>query len=422
MRLAGAMLLGALLGACASVGENGQRSRDETGTLSIEPLAAGESGVALRCAKLLTMDAEDRVFDPGMIVVRDAEIEYVGEPIELPAGFPQRDLGALWVSPGMVDLHSHVQTGGWGDINDMVLPVNPELRVRPTMVPANAEVKLACAGGVTTLNGIPGSGTSISGFGLLYKTKTRAPSYQDCVLRDPGGMKVAQNFNPQRYGGDLGASWAGLAWNLERINDRALAAIREGRQDPALENLMKVHEKELPVLIHCASAEGVAAVARMWRIAYPTESVLSHGDWDGHLAAPFVAAAGMPVNHGPRLVNFNSFRREEKVLSTGLEFMKAGVPNFSLNTDASVIPQEELFLQGTMSARYGAEPYDMLRAVTSNPANSFQIGDRVGSLEPGKDADIVVSTGDPLDPRSHVELVFIDGAVQYDRAEDGQWF
>jgi imidazolonepropionase-like amidohydrolase len=83
------------------------------------------------------------------------------------------------------------------------------------------------------------------------------------------------------------------------------------------------------------------------------------------------------------------------------------------------VPQEELFLQGTMSARLGGAPQEMLRALTTNPAQSFQIGARVGSLERGKDADLVLSSGDPLDPRSRIELVLIDGRVQYSRAADG---
>ena len=87
-----------------------------------------------------------------------------------------------------------------------------------------------------------------------------------------------------------------------------------------------------------------------------------------------------------------------------------------------LLAKHELFLQGTISARLGADAYQMLQAVTINPAKSFLIGERVGSLEVGKDADVVLTTGDPLDPRSHVEVVLIDGEVQYSRREDGQIF
>lgn len=391
------------------------------GAHEVLPLAAGQRGLALRVGKLLTMDAEARVYDRAMLVIRAGKIEYVGPPVELPEGFPSIDLDRAWASPGMVDLHSHVQTGSWEDINDMVLPINTDLRVRPSVVPSNPWVRKACAGGVTTLFGIPGSGTSISGFGLLYKTKTDA-GYEDIVVRDPGGMKSAFNFNPQRSGGDMGRSWAGLSWLTEDANDRAAAAVELGVEDPLQADFLRVHRGELPVLIHCASAEGVAGTVRMWHDRYHTQCIVSHGSWDGHLVGPFVAERGVPVNHGPRTMNFTSMVREEKILGTAAEYVNAGVPLFSLNTDAGVIPQEELFLQGTMSARLGADSYQMLEAVTTNPARSILIGDRVGSLEPGKDADVVVSTGDPLDPRSRVELVLIDGEIQYSRERDGQWF
>ena len=246
------------------------------------------------------------------------------------------------------------------------------------------------------------------------------------VLRDPGGMKVAQNFNPQRGAGDIGNSWSGLAFNLEHLNDR-VAKLAHAQDDPGmldweLENLVKVHRGELPVLIHCASAEGVAAVVRMWKVRYGTDCVISHGSWDGWMAGAFAAKHGVPVNHGPRTANHMTARREDKIVGGAAAYTAAGVPHFSLNTDAPVIPQEHLFLQGAMSARYGADAYGMLRAVAANPALSFQLAERVGSFEVGKDADICLSTGDPLDPRSRVEFVFIDGRIEYSRADDGQIF
>jgi len=149
---------------------------------------------------------------------------------------------------------------------------------------------------------------------------------------------------------------------------------------------------------------------------------MSHGSWDGWYSAPYLAELGVPANHGPRTMNFNSMVREERVVGGVAEYIKAGVPLVSVNTDSPVVPQEELFLQASMSARLGADQVQMLRALTTHPAQSILVGDRVGSLEVGKDADIVLSTGDPLDPRSAVELVLIDGEVQYSRKDDGQWF
>ncbi len=393
------------------------------GPLGEQPPAQAQPApdLVLRCAKVLTMDAQDRVFSPGMVAITDGKIAWVGPCRELPAEVRVIDAPESWASPGMIDLHSHVQTGSWGDINDMVLPTNAELRASAGYVPSNRLVRQALAGGVTTLFGIPGSGTSISGFGLLYKTRDDS-DYAGTVIADPGGMKVAQSHNPERRGGDLGLTRAGLYWILQREVARARALNELGESDPRLAGLQAVLRGELPVLIHCAGNDGAEKTVRMWRIENSTRSVLSHGSFDGWHVAKFVADAGMPVNHGPRTMNWILGYAEGRIVGTAAAYVAAGVPDFSLNTDAGVIPQEELFLQGSMSARLGADAYQMLKAVTIHPARAFGIDDRIGSLEPGKDADVVLFRGDPLDPRSCVDLVLIEGTIEYDRRRDGQRF
>lgn len=420
--------LAACLAACRATGAGGS---DDAGARragepvsALEPLAPDESGTVLRCGTVLTMNAADEILRPGMVALKDGRIRYVGPWAEVPEGWEVHDFPAGWATPGLVELHSHVQTGSWGDINEMVIPVNPEFSTRPTIRPSNPNVRRACAGGVTTLFGIPGSGTSMSGFGVLYKTKTHA-TYGEAVLADPGGLKVAQTHNPERRAGDLGLTRAGLSWMLSDYMDKAGAVTPsepgEPGYDPALDGLARVRTGELPVLIHCAGGQGVGNTVHMWKDNYDTRCVVSHGSFTGWKVARYAAERGVPVNHGPRTMDYWS-TREGRIVGSGAEYVAAGVPDFSLNTDAGVIPQEELFLQGSMSARLGADSYQMLRAVTINPAASFGIEDRVGSLEPGKQADVVVHAGDPLDPRSRVELVLIDGRVQYDVQSDGQWF
>jgi imidazolonepropionase-like amidohydrolase len=386
----------------------------------LSALPAGEEGYAILCSKVLSVDDADHVFAPGMILVRGAHIAYVGERRAVPAGYRVLDCGGAWATPGCVELHSHIHTGGWGDINDMVIPVNPELRASAGMRPSNADIRRACAGGVTTLFGIPGSGTSQSGFGVVYKAKTHA-TFDESVVRDPGGMKVAQSYNPERRAGDFGATRAGLSWILEDLNAKALDSIREDRFEPALENLKRVHKKELPVLIHSAGSDGYAAAARMWKEKYDTNCVLSHGCFTAHEIAPYIVSTGAPINAGPRTMDFVR-THDGAITGTVEKYLAAGAKDLSLCTDSPVMPQEELFLQGSMSARLGADSYQMLRAVTIHPAKVFGLADRVGSLEVGKDADIVIHAGDPLDPRARVDLVLIDGHIEYDRQRDGQWF
>ncbi|MFT5050694.1 MAG: imidazolonepropionase-like amidohydrolase [Chlamydiales bacterium] len=386
----------------------------------VQPSVARDAGVAIEVAKVLALDDENHVYQPGMIWVEDGKISYVGASRPIPVGMRSLSYPDAWATPGLVDLHTHIHTGGWGDINDMVLAVNPGLRVAPTVRPANALMRRACVSGVTTLFGIPGSGTNISGFGVLYKTKGDA-RYDRTVFADPGGMKAAQDSNPQRRAGDLGYTRAGMGWILENTYRRAQRAFEQDRFDLSLEQLKRVYTKELPVLIHTAGSDGVVNTARMWRVTFDTRSVLSHGSFDGWKAARAVAEMGMPVNHGPRTIDY-PWGRNGRINGTAAEFVAAGVPLFSLNTDSGIIPQEEFFLQASMSARYGADPYDMLRAVTIHPAKAFGIDDRVGSLEVGKDADIVLRSGDPLDPRASIELVLIDGQIEYDRERDGLLF
>jgi imidazolonepropionase-like amidohydrolase len=383
---------------------------------------AGAQDLAIHCDKVLTVNEVDRIHSPGLILVEDGRIAYVGAPKPYPNSVESVEYATGWAAPGLVDLHTHIHTGGWGDINDMVRNVNPDLRACSTVRPNNSRMRRACAAGVTTLFGIPGSGTNMGGFGVLYKTKT-SRHYEVAVMESVGGLKVAQDSNPQRVAGNFGFgnSRAGMGWILEDVCDRALGANRQGRKDPALENLQKIMSRELPVLIHTAGADGVVNTARMWSRKYGTRCVISHGSFDGWKAAPAIAEWGVPVNHGPRTMDFFS-SRNGRINGSGAEYVKAGVPLFSLNTDSGVIAQEEFFLQGSMSARLGADPYLMLRAMTIHPAMSFGLDDRVGSLEVGKDADVVVHSGDPLDPRSHVLRVWIDGQSEYEYEKGKQRF
>ncbi len=408
------------LAACRST-SNGVRTASNDGApIAIRPLAPGETGSIVHCAKLVTCDAQDHVFAPGTIVVRNGKIEAVGEALDAPSGFTSYDFGDAIVAPGFVDLHTHIHSGSFGDINDMVLPVNPEFRASAALAPDNAQIRRARAGGVTTLFGIPGSGTSMSGFGVLYKS-TASYSYERAVVADPGGLKVAEDSNPQRGAGDLGAGRGALAWIIQNVIDRARAAQHSDRPSFGMGNLQKVLDKQLPVLIHTAGSEGVVNTARMWRVSNDTKSTLSHGCFDAWKCARAVKDIGINVNNGPRTIEWFS-SREGRVVGICAEYLEAGVKNLSMNTDSPVVPEEELPLQSAMSARYGADDYTMLRALTIHPAIEFGVDRRVGSLEPGKDADVVVWSGWPLDPRSRVELVLIDGHLEYDRAHDGQLF
>jgi len=386
--------------------------------LATTPLAAQAAhATAHLAARILPVDAPP--IDAGVLVEQAGRIVALGPraTTPIPAGARIEDHGDRWLCPGFVDIHHHV-SGGGGDINDMTLPLNAELRTLDVVKPAEQAIRRAAAGGVTTTLFIPGSGTNLGGFGVLLKMRWNGPLEQ-MVLREPGAMKVAQGFNPERRSGDLGLSRMGsselLTQLLLRGRDYAAAwrafAAGQGERPafrPELEQLRKVFDHEVPVLIHTAGARDCIATARMFQDVFGLRMVLSHGCFDGWLAAEGLARRQTPVNLGPRMYEFT---RDGHFQGTCQAYWDVGCHDLSINTDAPVVAAEELQLQAAMAVRLGLDPVVALRAVTIQPARQIGIADRCGSLAAGKDADFQVTRGDPLDPRHPPELVYIEGTL-----------
>ena len=387
--------------------------------------------VAIKAGKILTCaDKGAEVINQGVIIVRDGKIEKIGPESEVPVpeGATVVDAGSRWAMPGFIDLHCHIG-GSMRDINDMVHPTNPELSTRPTIEPDNDNLKMAVAGGVTTVNYIPGSGTNLSGFGTLMHT-AGGKTIDSLIVRFPGSMKVAQAWNPERHGGDLGASRMGMWWSLRKLLDRArdyndawtayekgLNRIQpEKRED--LEPMRGLFQRKYPVIIHTADPRDVMGTVRMFHDEYKLPCIISHGEFGGYKVASELAKRDLPANIGPRIFDYRFPLEEGRILGIPAKYAEAGVKRLSLNTDSPVVPQEDLSFQATMAARFGLDPRAAIRALTIEPAKAILIDDRLGSLEPGKDADIILTTGDPLDVRNHVTWVMIAGQVVYDTAKD----
>ena len=328
------------------------------------------------------------------------------------------DHGDNWLSPGFVDLHHHVSSGGGNDINDMTMPLNAQMRTLDVVKPSTLAIKRCAAGGVTTTLFIPGSGTFISGFGTLLKMRGGG-TLEAMVIKELGAMKVAQGFNPERNSGDLGTTRMGSsALLIERLEqgrdyakawrDHAAGDAPKPEQQPALEQLRKVFDLEVPVIIHTAGLRDCLATARMFQETFPVRMILSHGSFDGWVAAEPLAKKETPLNLGPRMYQLGRYGEMQGMCQA---FWDAGCTNMSINTDAPVIPAEELQIQAAMAVRLGL-PYEAaLAALTIVPAHQIGLDDRVGSLTVGKDADFLVTAGDPLDPRQPPSKVYIEGQL-----------
>jgi imidazolonepropionase-like amidohydrolase len=377
--------------------------------------------LVVRAGKIWT--AAEKNFDNAVILVEEGKIRAIGN-LEIPQGAEVLDFPQAWATPGLVDLHCHVG-GLLRDINDMVHPTNPELSTRATIDPDSELLKDAAAGGVTTVLYIPGSGTNLSGFGTLMHT-AGGRTIDEMIVRFPGAMKVAQAWNPERFGGDLGMSRMGMWWGLRKLLEEArgyhLARTayeeKRGGPEPArqerLEMMRGLFRRQWPVIIHTADARDVMGTVRMFHDEFNLPCIVSHGEFGGFRSAPEIGKRGLPANIGPRTYDWTIMMYDGRCHGIAARYHEAGVQRLSLNTDSPVVPEEELIVQAAMSVRLGLPEEAALRAVTIEPARAVLIDHRLGSLETGKDADIVLWTGNPLDVRNRVLVTVIGGRVVYD--------
>ncbi len=395
---------------------------------------SSEPGVALLAGKALVCELEGlQVVDRAVLLMRGESIEAVGpaSEIEIPEGYEVVDLGDLWIAPGMIELHCHVGTPNPffpNDINDMVYLTNPGLRVSPSTVASNKELFRGLTGGVTTVLFIPGSGTNIGGQGVLFKT---APGgYEKNLVRNPGSMKLAQAGNPERWLFRPGRSF--MNWNTRNTFQRGLAyakrweAHRERgadrpERDPQWDIFRALYEKETQISTHTQIYQVVLMTITMVRQGFGLDVYIDHGTFDGHRAGALAEAEGVHAILGPRAISRhydNFLDTDGRILGVAAEYQREGHTRIGFNTDSPVIPQDQLFLQSAMGVRYGLDSTNLenVRGLTIVPASAAGIDHRVGSLEAGKDADILVVTGDPSDPRTEVRMVFIDGERVYDVA------
>jgi imidazolonepropionase-like amidohydrolase len=395
--------------------------------------APGGPGLAVMTAKALVTELDGKqVVDHAVLLVRDGKIEAVAPRRDLPVppGYVVLDVGDAWVMPGMIDLHSHVG-GSRRDINDMVFQTNPGLRASPTVIPGNEALDLGVAAGVTTILYIPGSGTNMGGQGVLMKTASAG--YEDTVIREPGSLKIAQGDNPKRWGFGMGR--IAMAWNLKHQLRKGVAYAtaweaheRDGAPRPArdidLDIFRALVSKETQVSTHTQYYHLVLTTIIMLARDFGFATYIDHGSFDSYLASELAEAHGVAAVLGPREVMFSTrrFDTDGQCHGSAWGFQQRGHPLIGFNTDAPVVPQEELALQAAMGVRYGMDDaaMDGVRGLTIVPAVVAGLSDRLGSLEPGKDADLVIVSGDPVDPRSGVESVFVEGRLVYDAQTQGR--
>lgn len=387
--------------------------------------------MAIDAAKALVCAADgQQSIDGARILIEDGVIVAIGaaSEVEVPEGFEHVDIGKHWIMPGMIDLHSHIS--GAFDINDTVYQVNSGLRVSATLRPGGPDLQVALASGVTTVLYIPGSGSNVGGVGVLHHTSPG--TYEEILVRDPGSLKVAQGDNPARWGYGMGRLMMNYHIRFAMRQGKAYAerwqAFEAGEADePArklnLDVFRPLQSGETQISTHTQYYQVVLASLRLLRAETGFDMYIDHGSFDSWKLGPVAKELGVAAILGPREVLWPRpprFDTDGRAEGSAWGFQQTGVERIGFNTDAPVVPQHELTVQAAMGVRYGLDDAQMasVRGLTIVPAMVAGIDDRLGSLEVGKQADVLVVTGHPADPRTSVERVYVRGEKVYD-AEEG---
>ena len=358
----------------------------------------------------------------GDISIRDGKLISVGPRLSPAPGEEVLDAAGLRAYPGFIDAHSHLGLDNYAmgyegqDYNEMGDIVAAQLRGIDSFNPQDRAIPMALAGGVTTVGTGPGSANVLGG--TFLAVKTWGSCVDDMVLRAEVAMKCAFGENPKRCYRDKGDSArmttaAKLREMLFKARDyleRKQAAgddrLKQPPFDMKLEALIPVLKGELPLKAHAHRADDICTAIRIAK-EFGVKMTLEHCT-EGHLIPDIVARSGFPVAVGPTLTNASKIELSNKTFDTPGVLARAGC-QVSIITDAPVIPQQYLPLCAGLAVKAGMDPFQALQAITINPARHLGIDGRVGSLEAGKDADVVLCDGDPMVSDSRVAAVLLNG-------------
>ena len=371
----------------------------------------------------LVHDAVHRDACKADILLADGKIAAIGTDLTAPADAAVFDADGLEVYPGFVDAHTHIGLDGYGigyegcDYNEMNDIWTPQLRAIDGINPRDPSLADARRAGVTCVCTGPGSANVLGGTFLAMKTV--GDRVDKMVVRDPVAMKCAFGENPKRCYRDkcdstrmsTAAFLRGALMQARDYGARKQAANGDITKMPAynqkLEALLPVLAREIPLKAHAHQANDIFTALRIAR-EFNLRLTLEHVT-EGHLIADELAGEkDVPMAVGPSLTFASKFELQNKSWSTPAVLTAAGC-HVSIITDSSVSPQQYLPLCAGMAVKAGMDPFDALKAITLNPAEHIGVADRVGSLEVGKDADLVITAGSPFEVLTEVKAVFIDG-------------
>lgn len=355
------------------------------------------------------------------ILIDGGKIVKIGKDLSA-EGAEVIDATGLQVYPGFVEAHCHIGLDGYGigyeghDYNELNDPVTPQVQAIDGINPFDPCMKMAAKAGVTCFATGPGSSNSIGGtFAAIKPVGTRV---DNMIVKFPIAMKCAFGENPKRCYQKQGISsrMTNAAKIREALNKAKVykakieAAGDDASKLPAYdqksEALIPVLNHEIPLKAHAHQANDIFTAIRIAK-EFGVGLTLEHVT-EGHMIVDELAKENLPLAVGPTFGHASKFELQNKTWETPGILAKAGC-HVSIITDAPVTPLHYLPLCAGLAIKAGMDEYDALRAVTINPAEHIGVADRVGSLEEGKDADVVIVDGCPFDVTGVIKHVLING-------------
>jgi imidazolonepropionase-like amidohydrolase len=398
-----------------------------TGTVSSSTVSS--STVAITGGRVVPVTADP--VENGTVLIEDGKITAVGADLAVPDGAQVIDAAGQWVLPGFIEVHGHVgvheEAKGWAgsDTNEMTEPVTAQVRALDAINPADLGFRDAITGGVLAVNVNPGSGNPIGGQTVALRCWGR--TVDEMLLREPSGLKSALGENPKRVYGEQGkmpstrlgtaavirGAFVAAANYLAKLDAEAAKPEADRKpvdRDLKLEALGRVLRREIPWRQHCHRADDIATALRIAE-EFGYDLVIDHGT-EAHLVADLLAARNIPVIIGPLFTSRSKVELLNRSLANPGRLARAGV-TIAITTDHPVVPIHFLVHQATLAVKEGLDRDTALAALTINPARIAGVDGRLGSIEPGKDADLVLWSGDPLDVFSRAQRALIGGREIY---------
>ena len=382
----------------------------------------------IKNALIYTMTGE--IIENGSILVEHGKIIDVGQNLDIIANCEEIDAGGRMVTPGFIEAHCHLglsetAIGFEGaDYNERIDPITPHLRAIDAINPMDVSLQDAYEAGVTSAVTGPGSANVVGG--TFTSIKTFGHRIDDMIIKEPVAMKVAFGENPKRVYNAQGktpvtrmgtaAILRDLLFRTKVYLEKKEKALKEGKIadfDIKLESMIPVIKKEMPIKAHAHRADDIFTSLRIAK-EFDINITLDHCS-EGHLIVDDLVKEGKGVIVGPTLSDASKFELKNKTWETPKILVEAGL-KVAITTDSPVTPLQYLPLCAGLAHKAGLSEYDALKAITIYPAEITGISDKVGSIEPGKDADIIIFDGNPIkDIDYHTYMTIIDGNIVYQR-------